>query len=135
MSMSDPALKSKKFLAYLIAELSWKALAGLVLFWGKDSMPGMVFGVLIAIVIVAGFVEVGYILGTVSLDKYIKVAEIAVGAGHEVAVGHLQAKPKADKPPTQSLPAPQTPESKTSATDPAPGIPDKPATPTGDTPK
>jgi hypothetical protein len=69
-------MQSKKFVAYLVAELTWKILAGLVLFWGKDSIPQSVFVVLLAIILVAGFVETGYILGQVSIDKFIQLAAI-----------------------------------------------------------
>ena len=70
-------LQSKKFVAYLVAEITWKALAVLVLFWGKDSIPTQVWAILLAIILVAGFVEVGYILGQAALEKYIQVAQIA----------------------------------------------------------
>ena len=69
-------MQSKKFVAYLIAEITWKVLAGLVLFWGKDSIPQSEFIVLLAIVLVAGFVEVGYILGQASIDKFVQLAAL-----------------------------------------------------------
>jgi len=75
--MREPPLKSRKFIAYLVAEITWKILAGLVLFWGKDSIPQQVFIILFAIVVVAGFVEAGFILGQASLDKYTRIAQIA----------------------------------------------------------
>lgn len=84
---SESPFQSKKFIAYLIAELTWKILAGLVLFWGKDAMPGTVFLLMSGIIIIAGFIEAGYILGQASLDKYLKVTEIAVNAGHEISMG------------------------------------------------
>jgi hypothetical protein len=76
--------ESKKFWAFIIAELGWKGLAVLVLFWGKDSIPLQVWAILLAIILVAGFVEVSYISGQVALDKYIKVAKIATEAGRSL---------------------------------------------------
>ena len=70
-------LQSKKFVAFTLAEITWKILAGLVLFWGKDAMPDQQFIVLLAIIVVAGFVEVGFILGQASLDKFVRLAKIA----------------------------------------------------------
>jgi len=83
--MANP-IQSKKLAAFLVAELTWKILAVLVLFWGKDTIPEQVWAILMAIVVIAGFVEVGYIIGQASLDKYIQIAKIAVGAGHSVTM-------------------------------------------------
>jgi len=76
--MSTPPLQSKKFIAFLIVEITWKLLAGMVLFWGKGSMDSDTFIVLLVIVITAGTVEVGYILGQAALDKYIHMAEAGI---------------------------------------------------------
>ena len=86
--VSSP-LKSKKFLAFLVAEVTWKVLAALVLFWGKDAIPHQVWAILLAIILVAGFVEVGYIIGQSSLDKFVRVAGIAANAGHAVSMKGL----------------------------------------------
>ena len=90
MSAEEPPFKSKKFIAYLVAEMSWKILAVLVLFWGKDSIPTQVFIILLAIIVVAGFIESGYILGQASLDKYIRVAQIASRNGKSFNMKGLQ---------------------------------------------
>jgi len=69
-------LQSKKFIAYLIAEISWKIMAGLFMYLGHDTMEGKMFMVLMAIIITAGFIEVGFILGQAYIDKYVRVASI-----------------------------------------------------------
>ena len=75
--------QSKKFLAFLIVEITWKILAGMVLFWGKGSMDKDTFIVLLAVIVTAGVVEVGYILGQAALDKYIHMAITAIKRGSD----------------------------------------------------
>lgn len=67
-------LQSKKFLAYLIADIGWKAiiLYQLMHLQGKLSTTELTF--LITTVITAGVIQIGYILGTASLDKYLHTA-------------------------------------------------------------
>lgn len=78
--MTDkPALESKKFLAFLIAEFTWKALLVVALFVFRDQLQAATlwgWWFMIATVIVAGFVEVGFIGGQAWLDKYVRVAQI-----------------------------------------------------------
>ena len=76
-------LQSKKFVAFLIAEITWKILAGIVLFWGKGSMDNNTFLVILVIVVTAGVVEIGYILGQAALDKYLHVAIVAIKKGED----------------------------------------------------
>ena len=78
---SPSPLQSRKFIAFLASEFGWKLLAVLVLFWGKDSIPAQVGAILLAIILVAGFVEVAYIGSQAILDKYLKLAQIAANAG------------------------------------------------------
>lgn len=90
-------LESRKFLAFLLAEVTWKALAVLGLFWGREAMQAEVFWFLLAVVGIAGFVEAGYIIGQGSLDKYLGLAKIAADSGKEVlapAPKGLQVKDK-----------------------------------------
>ena len=84
-----PMLQSKKFVAYLVAEGSWKAIATLVLisYWG--SLTLWQFCTLLTIFLIAGFVEAGYILGQASLDKYVRIAKIAAEAGKNMTVGGM----------------------------------------------
>jgi hypothetical protein len=79
MSEKTP-LQSKKFVAYLLAEITWKILLGLMLVTFRDEITGVgvwAWWTMLSIVIVAGFVEVGFIGGQAWLDKYVRVAEIA----------------------------------------------------------
>ena len=65
-------LKSKKFLAYLIADFGWKILIGFVV-WKEESKEQIgytTFLILLAMIITAGFIQIGYILGQAMLDKY-----------------------------------------------------------------
>jgi len=73
-------LESKKFLAFLIGELSWKAvlIVALVVFH-KDfkDVGAWAWWFMISVVVTAGFAEIGYIGGQAWLDRYVRVAEIA----------------------------------------------------------
>jgi hypothetical protein len=69
--MSDKLpFKSKKFLAYLIADLGWKILIFYFIFTHAKSIKTYEFGIILTLVIVSGFIQVGYILGQAALDKY-----------------------------------------------------------------
>lgn len=72
-------LQSRKFLAFLVSEITWKVLAALVLFWGKDSIEHQVWAIMLGIVLVAGFVEVAYIGSQAMLDRYLKLAWVIKG--------------------------------------------------------
>lgn len=96
-------LHSRKFAAFLVAEATWKILAALVLFWGRDSITTQVWVILLSIIIVAGFVEALYIGGQASLDKYIRVAQIVVGGGGSVSMKGVDIKsPLPPKEPPES---------------------------------
>jgi hypothetical protein len=93
--MDKRPMASKKFVAYLVAELTWKVALFIVLILGmkEGTIDHIVGGLALAIVIVAGFIEAGYIIGQASLDKYTRIAEIAAGAGHKIKMngdGKLQ---------------------------------------------
>jgi len=91
-----PVLQSKKFAAFLVAEATWKILAALVLFWGRDSITTQVWVILLAIIVVAGFVEVGYIVGQQALDKYVRVAQIAADAGQTIKMKGVETQKTPD---------------------------------------
>lgn len=79
-----PKMSSKKFVAYLIAESTWKAvlILWLVMITMFEHEPKLwEYVVMLVVVVTAGFLEVGYILGVSSLDKYTRLAQIAVEAG------------------------------------------------------
>ena len=72
-------LESKKFLAFLIGEVSWKVVlvVALVVFHEDFKEVGAsAWWFVVSVVLTAGFVEVGYIGGQAWLDKYVRVAEI-----------------------------------------------------------
>ena len=78
-------LKSRKFIAYLLAELTWKIILLATLWLTKDvllartDIDGAGVGMwwfMWTVVLVAGFVEVGFIGGQAWLDKYVRVASI-----------------------------------------------------------
>jgi len=65
-------LKSKKFLAYLIADFGWKILIGYTI-WKEESKSEIgytTFLILLSMIVTAGFIQIGYILGQAMLDKY-----------------------------------------------------------------
>jgi hypothetical protein len=83
---SKSPMESKKFVAYLLAETTWKlvVLCGLgVIAWqvthGQDP-SAVVIWLLVGVVIIAGFIEAGYIGGVTWLDRYADVARDIVNA-------------------------------------------------------
>ena len=65
-------LRSKKFLAYLIADFGWKILIGYTI-WKEESKEQIgytTFLILLSMIVTAGFIQIGYILGQAMLDKY-----------------------------------------------------------------
>ena len=50
-----------------------------------------------SIVIVSAFIQIGYILGQVALDKYIKVAEVARGDDDDDVPTTTDEKPSTEK--------------------------------------
>lgn len=73
-------LSSKKFVAYLLAEISWKLILVVALFTFKTQLSdASVWGwwFMITTVVIAGFIEVAFIGGQAWLDKYVRVASLA----------------------------------------------------------
>lgn len=64
-------LQSKKLVAYLVAELSWKTLIGAAL-WLDPVESAFPRWALLTMVVTAGFLEVGYILGQSYVDGFIR---------------------------------------------------------------
>lgn len=130
VSISDlerSPLQSKKFHAYLLAEITWKILLGLMIYRWTDKRTT----VMISVIIVAGFIEVGFILGQAALDKYVRVAAILKpkknGEGQN---GEGQnGDPTTPKPPTPDSETPPTTPTSSST----PTTPQTPSTP-GPTP-
>lgn len=106
-------LQSKKFVAFLVSEMTWKIIMGLVMVvalkW--DKVDPWVAGIVMALILVAGFVEAGYIIGQSSLDKFTRVAEIAAGAGKNFTSKsismHDGAAPAAPVAPVPAVPTPE----------------------------
>ncbi len=76
-------LQSKKLLAYLIAEFTWKMLLGITL-WRDPSEGAFPRWALITMVIVTGFLEVGYILGQAYVDRFVRATRLGVKKDAEI---------------------------------------------------
>ena len=71
-------LKSKKFIAYLIAEIGWKVLIFTVVYKIGDTLSHQYLILLLTLVVVSAFIQVGYILGQAALDKYVYLGKAAL---------------------------------------------------------
>ena len=69
--MEKTPLQSKKYVAFLIGEITWKVLVALSILYGCSIITTL------SIVAVAGFLEIVYIGKQADLDRYIRLAEIA----------------------------------------------------------
>lgn len=68
-------LQSKKLAAYFVAELTWKVLIGVAVY--LDPTEGAVpRWALITMIVTAGFLEVGYILGQSYVDGFVRATRI-----------------------------------------------------------
>lgn len=105
MTESTP-LQSRKFLAYLVAEITWKVALLVVMVLGmKNGTIDLITGsIALAIVLVAGFVEAGYIIGQGSLDKYTRLAQIAVSNNKSMSMKGLTLTHHPETPPTNTEP-------------------------------
>lgn len=75
------SLTSRKFLAYLLGELTWKFIIVGALWVYHDQVVNHSFWwFLVAIALIAGFLETAYIGSTAWLDRYVRLAEIATHA-------------------------------------------------------
>lgn len=74
MNVDKAPMKSKKFIAYLFADIGWKViiLYQLMHLKGKLQINELTF--LITTVITAGVIQIGYIIGQSALDKYLASA-------------------------------------------------------------
>ena len=75
MNPEKTHLQSKKFVAYLVAELTWKAVLVFLLVWFNGELlqaGAWIWGTILAIVVCATFLEVGYILGQAGLDLFVR---------------------------------------------------------------
>ena len=76
--MDKKPLQSKKFVAYLIADFGWKIILFYTLYHRKDQLDNYSFLFMITLVIVSGFIQVGYILGQAALDKYSQITNSVI---------------------------------------------------------
>lgn len=63
-------LQSKKFVAFVVTEVTWKILLAMMILYDVSILAQM------TVIIIGGFIEAGYIVGQASLDKYVRVAQI-----------------------------------------------------------
>lgn len=86
--------ESKKFIAWALSEMSWKAILVVAFVQWKSDLTQIgagPWGLLLSIVLTTGVIGVGFILGQSGLDIYVRLAEI--GASH---MGKRLGKPPAD---------------------------------------
>lgn len=82
--MSDKLpLKSKKFLAYLIADFGWKIITFYFLYSQRQRIATYEFGILLTLILISGFIQVGYILGQAALDKYTHLSKDLITQQHD----------------------------------------------------
>jgi hypothetical protein len=76
-------LQSKKFVAFLISEVTWKIiiLVCVVKLINDSDTTVSLHSIMLTAVIIAGFIEAGYIGGQAWLDRYVRIAEITTGDG------------------------------------------------------
>lgn len=67
-------LKSKKFLAYLMADIGWKVIILYMLMHLQSKLDPEELTFLLTVVVTSGIIQIGYILGQAALDKYINAA-------------------------------------------------------------
>lgn len=73
-----PALQSKKFVAFLVTELGFFVLMGIMLF--RQDMDSLAQNTaFLVLAITAGFLAAAYIGGQALVDKYVRVAQITTG--------------------------------------------------------
>ena len=109
MSVKDPPLSSRKFLAFLVAEVTWKVILMviLVLEMNKGDLS-LTMGILcVSMIIIIGFMEALYIGGQAALDKYTQVAQIAVQSGQTFNIKGMEIS---GQPPLPPKPEPKPPE-------------------------
>lgn len=95
-------LQSKKFLAYLVADFGWKFLMFYIVWEYKTAIDQYAFMVLMTMIITAGFIQIGYILGQAFIDRYVMIAMAALDSDDDndekSPSTKKQAKPSQDEP-------------------------------------
>lgn len=80
-SFEKSPLRSKKFIAFLIADIGWTAILAAMLVMFRGDLSTLGWGLMMAVITVKGFVQVGMLLGQASLDKFVRVAKINASLG------------------------------------------------------
>ena len=96
-------LKSKKFLAYLIADLGWKVLMFYVIWEYQTKIEHYAFMVLVTMIVTSGFIQIGYILGQAALDKYTHVAVSALDKDNKPPSPTQKKSESAEKNPLENI--------------------------------
>jgi hypothetical protein len=99
--MEKLPLKSKKFIAFLLAEMTWKLVIIIALLVFKSHLEqASAFGwwFLITVVICAAFIEVGFIGGQAWLDRFVRVAEITTNGAPKPSAGAIPTPKPEEKP-------------------------------------
>lgn len=91
-----PALKSKKFVAFLITELGFFTLMGLMLFKQDVDKIGSNTAFM-SLAFTAAFMGIGYTLGQSYIDKFVRVATITKGHEHRHEHHHEHHEPEGDQ--------------------------------------
>lgn len=73
-----PPMASKKFLAYFASDLSWTILLAYGIYHRDDAL--FTTSVLFTMILIKGFVTVGFLLGQSYVDRFVRIAEIAAHA-------------------------------------------------------
>jgi hypothetical protein len=76
-ALEKPFWKSKKFIAYMTAEIGWKAALFMMIYLHASSFQEAT--AMLTIIFVSGFVQVTFIGGQAALDKYVRVAQVMHG--------------------------------------------------------
>lgn len=94
--MDKLPLQSKKFIAYLISDVGWKLTLAAILMSVHDKYDQYTFMLLMTLIVVNGFIQVGYILGEIALDRYSRLAE--AGLSHKRKQNARTVQPPDQKP-------------------------------------
>jgi hypothetical protein len=90
-------LQSKKFVAYLISDVGWKLVIASLLLKMGDKYDQYSFMLLLTLILVNGFIQVGYILGEIALDRYTRIAEAGLNGKVKSNAKSVQPAPRVQK--------------------------------------
>ena len=72
---------SKKFVFVMVSETGWKLVLFTMLFTIASDLSTLAWGLMMGVIIVSGFVQVGYLFGQAGIDKFVRIAKINAGLG------------------------------------------------------